>query len=86
MWERQFYARAVMWTQMADATLIKYHYQDAKVLRRRCALLAFGPTYAPEWPFHKPLYPVWPLPDWSQFENLIGAGERMLAMCCGHNV
>jgi len=61
------------------AALIKYHYQDAKVLRKRCTLLAFGHTSAPEWPFNKPLYPVWPLLNWSQFEDLIGVSKRILA-------
>lgn len=61
------------------AALIKYHYQDAKALRKRCALLAFGHSQAPEWPLNKPMYPVWPLPDWSEFDQLIGAGERIFA-------
>ncbi len=61
------------------ATLIKYHYQDAKAIWKRCGLLAFGHSEAPTWPFSKPMYSVWPLPNWAAFESLIGTGERLLA-------
>jgi len=61
------------------ATLIKYHYQDAKAIWKRCGLLAFGHSEAPAWPFSKPMYSVWPLPNWGAFDSLIGIGERILA-------
>jgi len=52
------------------ATLIKYHYQDAKAIWKRCGLLAFGHSEAPAWPFSKPMYSVWPLPNWGAFDSL----------------
>ena len=61
------------------AALVKYHYQEAKAIRKRCGLLAFGHTEAPAWPFGKPMYPVWPFPDWSALDQLIGIGERLIA-------
>ncbi len=60
------------------AALIKYHYQDAKAIRKRCGLLAFGHSEAPVWPFSKPMYSVWPLPNWGEFGSLIGVGESIL--------
>lgn len=59
------------------AALIKYHYQDAKAIRKRCSLLAFGHSKAPDWPFPTPMYDVWPLPNWGKFGSLIGVGERI---------
>lgn len=62
---------------MSFAALIKHHYQEAKAIRRRCTLLAFDHAEAPQWPFNKPMYPVWPLLDWGQFRNLVGVGEPL---------
>lgn len=57
--------------------LIKSHYHDAKAIRKRCGLLAFGHSEAPAWPFRTPIYAVWPLPNWGEFGSLIGAEERL---------